>query len=59
MLKAELKEGKLYIEIDIQEPVPSKTGKTMTIASTRGNAVTQIIVHGQPLIIGLNAYIKR
>ncbi len=59
MLKAELKDGKLTIEIDIHEPEPSKSGKTWTIASTRGNQVTPILVHGQPLIIGLNAYIKR
>jgi hypothetical protein len=59
MLKAELKDGKLIIEIDTQEPEPSKTGKTFTIASTRGNQVTPILVHGQPLIIGVNAYIKR
>jgi hypothetical protein len=59
MLKAELKDGKLTIEIDIHEPEPSKSGKTLTIASTRGNQVTPILVHGQPLIIGVNAYIKR
>jgi hypothetical protein len=59
MLKAELKGNKLIIEIDTQEPEPSKTGKTLTIASTRGNQVTPIMVHGQPLIVGLNAYIKR
>jgi hypothetical protein len=59
MLKADLKDGKLIIEIDTQEPEPSKTGKTLTIASTRGNQVTPILVHGQPLIVGLNAYIKR
>jgi len=59
MLKAELKDGKLIIEIDTQEPEPSKTGKTLTIASTRGNQVTPIMVHGRELIIGLNAYIKR
>lgn len=59
MLKADLKNGKLYIEIDTQEPEPSKTGKTLTIASTRGNQITPIMVNGQPLIIGVNAYIKR
>jgi len=59
MLKAVLKDGKLTIEIDIHEPEPSKTGKTWTVASTRGNQVTPILVHGQPLIIGVNAYIKR
>jgi hypothetical protein len=59
MLTAKLEDGKLTIEIDIHEPEPSKTGKTFTIASTRGNQVTSILVHGQPLIIGVNAYIKR
>jgi hypothetical protein len=58
-IKAEIKENKLFIEIDIQDPEPSKSGKTLTIASTRGNVSTRVIIHGQPLIIGLNAYIKR
>ena len=43
----EIKNNKLCIEIDLEKPQPSASGKTLVLASTRGNAVT----------IGLSAYI--
>ncbi len=58
-LKAEIRDNKLFIEIDLEEPTPSASGKTLVVASTRGNTVTSAEVDGKPLIIGLNAYIKR
>lgn len=58
-LKAEIRDNKLIIEIDLEKPAPSSSGKTLVVASTRGNAVTDVPVDGQPVIIGLNAYIKR
>ena len=57
-MKAEIKGNKLYIEIDLEEPTPSASGKTLVVASTRGNAVTTALVDGKPVTIGLNAYIK-
>ena len=57
-MKVEIKDDKLYIEIDMEKPTPSASGKTLVIASTRGNAVTTAKVDGKPVIIGLNAYIK-
>lgn len=57
-MKVEVKGKKLLIEIDIEEPKPSSSGKTLVIASSRGNAVTDATVNGKPVIIGLNAYIK-
>jgi hypothetical protein len=41
-----------------QKPTPSASGKTLVVASTRGNAVTDVLVDGKPVTIGLNAYIK-
>ncbi|MFO8241403.1 MAG: hypothetical protein R6T90_10470 [Dissulfuribacterales bacterium] len=59
-MKAKIENNKLYIEIEInKEPVPSASGKTSIVASTRGNIVTDVMVDGKPLTIGLNAYIKR
>jgi hypothetical protein len=58
-MKADIKDGKLVVEIDMQEPTPSASGKTLVVASTRGNAATQATVNGKPVIIGLNAYIMR
>jgi len=58
-LKVEIKENKLLIEIDLEKPTPSSSGKTLVVASTHGNIVTGAEVDGKPVIIGLNAYIKR
>jgi hypothetical protein len=49
----EIKGDKLIIEIDLTKDFgPSKSGKTITIASTRGNQK----VEGTDAIIGLNVY---
>ncbi len=57
-MKVEIKDNKLFIEIDLQEPTPSSSGKTLVVASTHGNTVTQAMINGKPITIGLNAYIK-
>jgi hypothetical protein len=57
-MKVEVKDTKLIIEIDLETPKPSASGKTLVVASTRGNTVTTAKVDGKPVIIGLNAYIK-
>jgi len=57
-MKAELKNGKLIIEIDTTKPTPSASGKTLVIASSHGNQPTAAQVDGKPVIIGLNAYIR-
>ena len=58
-MKAEVINGKLIIEIDLQEPAPSASGKTLVVASSHGNQATTAMIDGQPIIIGLNAYIRR
>ena len=58
-LQVEIKDNKLIIEIDLEKPTPSASGKTLVVASTHGNTVTDAEVEGKPLIIGLNAYIKK
>ena len=57
-MKAIIKDKVLHIEIPLHPPRPSATGKTLTVASTRGNQPTEVKVDGKPVIIGLNAYIK-
>ena len=53
-------EGKeLVIRIEMQEPTPSASGKTLVVATTRGNMVTEAKVDGKPVTVGVNAYIKR
>lgn len=58
-MKAEIKGTQLIITIDMQEPAPSASGKTMVVASSHGNQATTAQVQGKPVVIGLNAYIKR
>ena len=57
-MNVEVKGNKLCIEIDLEKPTPSASGKTLVVASSRGNATTTAKVDGKPIIIGLNAYIK-
>ena len=58
-MTVEIRDGKLCVEIDMQKPEPSASGKTLVVASTKGNVVTTVVVDGKPVTIGLNAYIKR
>lgn len=59
-MTATLKGGKLTIVIDADEKAStrSKSGKTRIVASTYGNQVTEVLVDGRPVVVGLNAYIK-
>jgi hypothetical protein len=45
----------LTIELPV-EPVASKSGKSLVIASTRGNQPTTVEFNGKPITIGVNAY---
>jgi hypothetical protein len=52
-VKWEVKDNKLIIEVDLSlEGGLSKSGKTITIASTKGNQK----VEGTEVIVGLNVY---
>lgn len=57
-MKVEVKNGKLHIELEMQEPTPSKTGKTLVVASSHGNQTTTAVVDGKPVMLGINAYIR-
>lgn len=57
-MEAQIKGTKLIVEIEMnKEPEVSKTGKTLVVASSHGNKVTQAKVNGKNIVIGLNAYI--
>jgi len=58
-MEAKIEDGKLIISIDLQEPTPSASGKTLVVATTHGNVVTECVINGKPVVIGLNAYIKK
>ena len=56
-MEVKIEENKLIINVELQKPTPSASGKTLVVATTHGNTQTQCIVDGKPLVIGLNAYI--
>ena len=55
-IKARVDGNTLHLEIDISKTLsPSKSGKTVIVATTSGNQP----IPGTPVVLGLNAYIKR
>lgn len=55
---ADMKARTLTIVMDLETPRPSATGKTLVVASTRGNVTTEARVDGKPATVGVNAYVK-
>lgn len=58
-MQVEIKDGKMVITVPLGTPEPSKTGKTLVVASSHGNKPTTATIQGKPVILGLNAYINR
>jgi hypothetical protein len=48
----------ITLVLDLQEPTPSTSGKTLVVASTHGNVPTDVQVNGKQVIVGINAYIR-
>ncbi len=65
MVRVELSKDKkqIIVTADIETLQPSASGKTLIVASTRGNLKTDVKIEhdGQqkPLTIGFNAYIAK
>jgi outer membrane lipoprotein SlyB len=58
-MEVKIEDGKLIIVIELQDPTPSASGKTLVVATTHGNVKTECVIEGKPVVIGLNAYIKK
>lgn len=59
-MKVQLKGGKelvIIIPVDLNNLRPSKSGRTLTVASTGGFKATELLIHGKPVHINLNAYV--
>lgn len=51
--------GTLTIVLPVSKtPQASSSGKSLIVASTRGNLPTTVEVNGSPLIVAVNAYVK-
>jgi len=58
-MTVEKKGNNLVITIPMQQnPTESSTGKTLCIASSRGNQPQALQVAGKTVYVGVNAYIK-
>ena len=56
-MKVTIENGELVVRLPLNKPpVPSASGKTLVVASTRGNQRTATLLDGQPIILGVNAY---
>ncbi len=59
IMKVEIKGKQMIITVDMQTPSPSASGKTLVVASSRGNVATAAIIDGKPVVVGFNAYIRK
>lgn len=52
----------LVVRIKMQKPTPSSSGKTLVVASSRGNQQTDAVIDHEgnqlPITLGVNAYVK-
>ena len=59
-MKVEVKGNDLVITLSIEKPFEhSKSGKSLTVASSRGITTTATQIEGKALKIGVNAFIER
>jgi hypothetical protein len=56
-LKVTRENNKLKIELPLERATPSKSGKTLLVASTRGLITTDVKFKGKPIVLVLNAFI--
>jgi len=57
-MKVEIVGNDLVITAPINK-TPSKSGKSILIASSGGNKPTAAVIDGKNIIVGLNAYIEK
>lgn len=57
-MKVEIQGKKMIVTVDLETPRLSASGKTLVVASSRGNVTTSAVIDGKPVTVGFNAYIK-
>jgi len=59
-MQVSIEGNELVIRIPMLDaPTKSKSGKTLLVATSGGNVVSDAMVNGKPITIGLNAYIAK
>ena len=57
-MKVTIEKNELVIRIPLQKPTPSKSGKTLVVATTGGFVQTDAKVDGKPVAVSLNATVR-
>jgi hypothetical protein len=57
-MTATIKDNKLVIELELEHPTPSGSGKNLVVASTHGIVTTNALLQGKPIKLGVNAFIS-
>jgi hypothetical protein len=58
-MQVKIENGNLVITMPLGTPQPSASGKTLVVASTRGNFKSDCKINGKNVTIGVNAYIPK
>jgi hypothetical protein len=59
-MKVTVENGELVIRLPLNKPpVLSASGKTLIVASTHGNQRTDAVINGQPVVVGVTAYVAK
>lgn len=56
-MKVEIEKGRLLISLKLRKPAPSKSGKTLLVASTRGVRRSNVKIRGRRVRVSANAFI--
>ncbi len=56
-ITATIEKDQLVIRAPLRPPAPSKTGKSLVVASSTGFVPTTAVVNGKPVRISLNAIV--
>ena len=57
-MKVSIEKDELVIRIPLQKPTPSKSGKTLVVATTGGFVQTDARVDGKVVAVSINATIR-
>lgn len=58
-VEVDKKKNELVIRLPLQKPTKSSSGKTLLVASSRGNQPTAATINGKQVFVGCTAYVNK
>ena len=58
-MKVTVKGNVLTIDLDMQKPAPSASGKTLIVATTGGGQKSEAEVSGKQVVVSVNAWVSK